>query len=63
MLTATSANGASALFKTIDQIGARTLPCRIESHEKSRDQRKPEREKSTGNCSVTPAFQWDVVAG
>src|SRR6476620_12507231 len=36
MLGATSANGASALFQTFNQIAARTLPRRINSHDKSR---------------------------
>ena len=36
MLTATATRSAPAFLESIDQIGARTLPRRIEAHEQDR---------------------------
>src|SRR5882724_4319184 len=61
MLTATSACSTSAFLEPIDQIGARTLPRRIETHEQAGDQRYSQRKNEHGPLQCHSAFERNVL--
>ena len=59
LLPHAAARAAAALLQSIDQIGARTLPCRIGAHGKPGKKRKAMAKASTGNDrpSALPGFK------
>ena len=61
MLTATATCSASALLKSIDQIGARTLPSGIKTHEQTGDKGQSECENEDGPLQRYFAFERNVL--
>ena len=62
MLTTTCAHRSIALFQPFNQIGARTLPCRIAAHGETGQKRQQQGKDQHGPVQPDPALQGDIVA-
>src|SRR6266568_2611884 len=61
MLPATATRSATAFLESIDEIGARTLPRRIEAHEQTGDERQDQCENDYGPMQRDSAFKRNIL--
>src|SRR2546425_2731883 len=62
MLPMTASCPAAAFFESIDQIGPRTLPSRVKTHEQTSNKRKCDCENEHRQMQLHSAFKWNPFA-